>query len=154
MKTFSMKPLEMDRRWFVIDAADVVLGRLSVHVANLLRGKQKPIFTPHVDCGDYVVVINSDKVYLSGDKLSKKKFYWHTGYPGGIKERTMEKFFSSGRSDQIIINAVRRMVPRGPLGRAILTKLKVYRGSEHPHSAQSPQIIDIASLNVKNCKRN
>lgn len=153
MKTFSMKPADVKRKWLLVDASDLVLGRLSAHVANLLRGKNKVFFTPHVDCGDYVVVINSDKVKLTGNKLLQKKFYWHTGYPGGIKERSMEKFFATGRSDEIIMNAVRRMIPRGPLGRDVLSKLKVYRGAEHPHTAQSPEVLDIASMNSKNVKR-
>lgn len=153
VKTFTMKPADVKRRWLLIDATDLVLGRLSSRIANILRGKDKPTFTPHVDCGDYVVVINSDRLHLTGSKMLQKKFYWHTGYPGGIKERSMERFFQTGRSDQIIINAVRRMVPRGPLGRAVLSKLKVYRGADHPHAAQSPEVCDIASMNSKNCKR-
>lgn len=153
MKTFSMKPADVKRRWVLVDAQNLVLGRLATYVARVLRGKDKPTFTPHVDCGDYVVIVNSDKVHLTGNKLLQKKFYWHTGYPGGIKERSMEKFFSTGKSERIIINAVRRMIPKGPLGSMVLSKLKVYRGAEHPHSAQTPEIIDVASLNVKNSKR-
>lgn len=154
MKTFSMKPADVKRRWLLVDAKDLVLGRLAVHLANMLRGKNKPFFTPHVDCGDYIIVVNSDKVQLTGNKMLKKKFYWHTGYPGGIKERTMEKFFLSGRSNEVIINAVRRMIPTGPLGRDILAKLRVYRTEEHPHAAQNPEPVDIAILNEKNVKRN
>lgn len=150
MKTYSAKPSEVDRKWYVIDANGVVLGRLAATIANILRGKHKPTYTPHIDTGDHVVVINADKVKLTGRKLTDKKFFWHTGHPGGIKERTMGQILGGNYPERVILKAVERMVPRGPLGRAQLKKLRVYAGTEHPHDAQQPEVLDFAARNPKN----
>ncbi|GAB3437996.1 50S ribosomal protein L13 [Insolitispirillum peregrinum] len=150
MKTYSAKPSEVDRKWYVIDADGVVLGRLASTIANILRGKHKPTYTPHIDTGDHVVVINADKVKLTGRKLTDKKFFWHTGHPGGIKERTIGQILGGNYPERVIEKAVERMVPRGPLGRAQLKKLRVYAGTEHPHDAQQPEVLDFAARNPKN----
>ena len=133
-----------------IDADGVVLGRLASIVANRLRGKHNPTFTPHMDDGDYVVVINAEKVKLTGNKLADKKFFWHTGHPGGIKERTMGQILGGRYPDRVITKAVERMVPRGPLGRKQMSNLRVYAGASHPHEAQQPEVLDVAALNPKN----
>lgn len=148
--TQSLRSQDVNKKWILIDANEMVLGRLAVFVANRLRGKHKPSYTPHVDCGDYVVVINADKIHLTGNKLADKKFYWHTGYPGGIKERSMEQILGGRFPERAIIKAVERMVPRGPLGRQIMSNLKVYAGESHPHEAQMPTVIDFAPMNRKN----
>lgn len=150
MKTYSAKPGEVERKWHLIDAEGVVLGRLAAIVANILRGKHKPTYTPHIDTGDHVVIINAEKVRLTGRKLTDKKFFWHTGHPGGIKERTMGQILGGSYPERVIQKAVERMVPRGPLGRAQLKKLRVYGGAEHPHEAQQPVVLDVAALNPKN----
>lgn len=150
MKTYSMKASEVDKQWYVIDATDLVLGRMATIIANYLRGKHKPAFTPHMDCGDNIIVINAEKVRLTGNKLKDKKFYWHTGYPGGIKERTMDQLLGGKYPDRVIIKAVERMITRGPLGRQQMKALKVYAGQNHPHEAQAPKVLDIASMNPKN----
>lgn len=150
MKTYSAKPSEVDRKWYVIDAQDVVLGRLAVTIATLLRGKHKPMYTPHIDTGDHVIVVNADKVKLTGKKLTDKIFYWHTGHPGGIKQRTMGQILGGKYPERAIEKAVERMVPRGPLGRAQLRKLHVYGGPDHPHAAQQPESLDMAARNAKN----
>jgi len=152
MKTYSAKPAEVERKWYVIDAEGAVLGRLAVIIADTLRGKHKPIFTPHVDCGDHVVVVNAEKVALTGNKRWHKRHYWHTGYPGGIKDRTMEQMLEGDHPERVIENAVRRMIPRGPLGRQVMRKLKVYKGAEHPHEAQQPQPLDLAAMSRKNVR--
>lgn len=151
--TQSIRPQDVEKKWILIDAQDLVLGRLSTIVANRLRGKHKPSYTPHVDCGDYVVVVNAEKVHLTGKKLTDKKFYWHTGYPGGIKERTMETILTGRFPERVVEKAVERMVPRGPLGRQIMKNLKVYAGATHPHEAQNPQVLDVSSINEKNKRR-
>lgn len=153
MSTSFMRSFDVDKKWILIDAEGMVLGRMAVIIANILRGKNKPYFTPNADCGDNVIVINADKVALTGKKLDKKMFYWHTGYPGGIKQRSMRQLMEEPRSDRMVENAVRRMMSKGPLSRAILSKLKVYKGSEHPHIAQNPEILDISKLNSKNSQR-
>jgi large subunit ribosomal protein L13 len=150
MKTYSMKASEVDKKWYVIDATDLVLGRLASIVANYLRGKHKPTFTPHMDCGDYIVIVNAEKVRLTGNKLKDRKFYWHTGYPGGIKERTMEQLLEGKYPERVIFKAVERMITRGPLGRQQMGGLKIYAGPSHPHEAQNPQVLDVASMNPKN----
>ncbi len=150
MKTYSAKPSEVERKWLLIDAEDVVLGRLAVIIATILRGKHKPTYTPHIDCGDHVVVINAEKVKLTGRKLTDKRFYWHTGYPGGIKDRTMAELLEGKTPELVIEKAVQRMVPKGPMGRAQLKKLRVYAGPAHPHEAQQPETLDVAALNPKN----
>lgn len=150
MKTYSMKASEIDKQWYVIDATDLVLGRLASIIANYLRGKHKPAFTPHMDCGDHIVVVNAEKIRLTGNKLKDKKFYWHTGHPGGIKERTMDQLLSGKYPERVLIKAVERMITRGPLGRKQMGHLKVYAGTEHPHEAQNPKVLDVASMNPKN----
>jgi len=150
MKTYSAKPADVERKWFVIDAEGVVLGRLASRIANVLRGKHKAIYTPHIDTGDHVIVINAEKVKLTGKKLQQKRFYWHTGYPGGIKDRTLGQILGGRFPERAIEKAVERMIPRGPLGRAQLKKLRVYAGGEHPHEAQQPVVMDVAAMNPKN----
>ena len=150
MKTYSMKAYEVDKKWYVIDATDLVLGRLASIVAKYLRGKHKPTFTPHMDCGDNIIVVNAEKIRLTGNKLKDKKFYWHTGYPGGIKERTMKQLLEGKYPERVVTKAVERMITRGPLGRKQMTGLKVYAGPAHPHEAQNPKALDVASMNPKN----
>jgi len=150
MKTYSAKPAEVEKKWVLVDAEDIVLGRLATQVAVILRGKHKPSFTPHVDCGDNVVVVNADKIKLTGNKLTDKKFYWHTGYPGGIKERSMEQILNGAHPERVVLKAVERMLPKGPLGRQQMKNLRVYAGTEHPHEAQQPEVLDLAARNVKN----
>jgi large subunit ribosomal protein L13 len=152
MRTLSIKPSEVKKKWILIDAQDLVLGRLASLVANRLRGKHKASYTPHVDCGDNVIIINAEKVHLTGDKLAQKKFFWHTGYAGGIKERTIGQIITGKHPERVIQKAVERMVPRGPLGRQIMSNLRVYAGSEHPHVAQNPEVLDIAAMNRKNAR--
>ena len=150
MKTFSLKPADVDKKWVIIDAEGLVVGRLASVVAMRLRGKHKPSYTPHVDCGDNVIIINADKVVFTGRKREQKVYYHHTGYPGGIKERTA-RFILDGRfPERVVEKAVERMLPRGPLFRQILGNLRVYKGAEHPHAAQQPQALDVAALNPKN----
>ena len=150
MKTYSAKPGDIERKWFVIDAEGVVLGRLASIIATRLRGKHKPMFTPHMDCGDHIVVINAEKVHLTGKKLADKIYYRHTGYPGGIKSTTAGKVLEGKYPERVIEKAVQRMIPKGPLGRQVLTKLKVYAGADHPHEAQQPEVLDVAAMNDKN----
>ena len=150
MKTYSAKPSDIEKPWFVIDAEGVVLGRLAVVIANRLRGKHKPTYTPHMDCGDHIVVINAEKVHLTGNKRADKLFYWHTGYPGGIKSRTMAERLDGKHPERVILKAVERMIPRGPLGRQQMSNLRVYAGAEHPHEAQQPEVLDVAAMNPKN----
>lgn len=150
MKTYSAKPTEVDSKWYIVDADGLVLGRLAVIVANMLRGKHKPMFTPHIDCGDNIVVVNAEKIRLTGKKRSDKVYYWHTGYPGGIKSRTAEAILDGDHPERVIQKAVQRMLPKTRLGRKQLTKLKVYAGAEHPHEAQSPIALDVAAMNPKN----
>jgi large subunit ribosomal protein L13 len=150
MKTLSLKPADVTRAWHLVDADGLVLGRLASLVAMRLRGKHKRTFTPHVDCGDFVVVINAEKVRLTGNKLADRKFYWHTGHPGGVKERTMGQILGGRHPERAILKAVERMVPRGPLGREQMRHLKVYAGAAHPHDAQKPVKLDIGAMNRKN----
>mgnify|MGYP002820055825 CR=1 FL=1 len=150
MKTYSAKPSEVEAKWWIIDAEDVVLGRMAAIIANRLRGKHKPMYTPNIDCGDHVVVINAEKVRLTGNKRDDKTYYWHTGYPGGIKSRTADKYLSSEQSDVVVRKAVERMLPKTKMGREQYRKLKVYAGAEHPHEAQQPEVLDLASMNAKN----
>jgi len=150
MKTYSAKPSEVERKWLLIDAEDVILGRLAVIVATLLRGKHKTMYTPNIDCGDNVIVVNAEKVKLTGRKLTDKRFYWHTGYPGGIKDRTMEQILDGKHPERVIEKAVQRMIPKGPMGRAQMKKLRVYAGPAHPHEAQQPTPVDVAAMNAKN----
>ncbi len=152
MKTFSAKPAEIQKKWVVIDAKGLVVGRLASIVALRLRGKHLPIFTPHVDCGDNVIIINAEKVVLTGRKRQQKIYYHHTGCPGGIKERSA-KFILEGRfPERVVEKAVQRMLPRGPLGRQQFGNLRVYGGATHPHEAQAPTVLDIAAMNRKNVR--
>jgi large subunit ribosomal protein L13 len=150
MKTYSAKPSDIDRAWCVIDADGLVLGRLAAVIATRLRGKHKPLFTPHIDCGDNIIVINAEKVRLTGRKRADKVYYWHTGYPGGIKSRTAERILDGKHPERVLIKAVERMISRNPLGRAQMRKLHVYKGAEHPHEAQKPEVLDVAAMNPKN----
>ena len=150
MKTFSAKPSDIDKKWLLIDADGLVLGRLATIIANRLRGKHKPGYTPHMDDGDHVVVINAEKVALTGNKARDSIFYWHTGYPGGIKGRSKGATLAGKHPERLLEKAVERMVPRGPLGRRIMGNLRVYAGSQHPHEAQQPQPLDVAAMNPKN----
>ena len=150
MTTFSQKPAEVVKKWVIVDAENVVLGRLASIVANRLRGKHKPTFTPHVDDGDNVIIVNAAKVKLTGKKLSDKKYYWHTGYPGGIKERTARAIIEGRFPERVVQKAVERMIPEGPLGRRQLKNLRVYAGPDHPHEAQQAEVLDIAAMNPKN----
>ncbi|MFC4624259.1 50S ribosomal protein L13 [Daeguia caeni] len=153
MATFSQKPAEVVKKWVLIDAEGIVLGRLASVVANRLRGKHKPTYTPHVDDGDNVIIINADKVVLTGKKYTDKKYYWHTGYPGGIKERTARQILEGRFPERVVEKAIERMIPRGPLGRRQMKNLRVYAGPNHQHEAQQPEVLDVAALNRKN-KRN
>jgi large subunit ribosomal protein L13 len=153
MKTYSATPKDIERSWHLIDADGLVLGRLAAVVAERLRGKHKPMYTPNLDCGDHVVVINAEKVALTGNKRSKKTYYWHTGYPGGIKGRTAEQILEGAHPQRVVEKAVQRMLPRGALGREQIRKLHVYRGAEHPHQGQSPAALDLAGRNRKNSVR-
>jgi len=151
-KTYSAKAADIEKKWVVIDANGLVVGRLASLIVLRLRGKHKPAFTPHVDDGDNIIVINAEKVVLTGRKRDQKVYHHFTGYPGGIKERSA-KFILEGRfPERIVEKAVERMLPRGPLGRQQLGHLRVYKGSEHPHAAQNPVALDIASLNRKNAR--
>ena len=152
MNTFSQKPAEVEKKWIVIDASGVVPGRLATFVANRLRGKHKPTFTPHVDDGDNVIIINADKVAFSGKKYDDKKYYWHTGYPGGIKERTAKALLEGRFPERVMQKAVERMMPGGPLSRRQMKNLYVYAGGEHKHEAQQPEAIDFASQSAKNTR--
>jgi large subunit ribosomal protein L13 len=141
--TQSARAEDVERRWFVVDAQDVVLGRLATRVATVLRGKHKPIFTPHVDTGDFVIVVNADKVKLTGRKREQKTYYRHSGYPGGIKEVTADKLLGGPHADRVVRTAVSGMLPKNSLGRKMLGKLKVYAGPDHPHAAQKPEELSI-----------
>jgi large subunit ribosomal protein L13 len=152
MTTYSAKPAEVEKKWVLIDGTGLVVGRLASLVALRLRGKHKPTYTPHVDCGDHVIVVNAEKVVLTGRKVQQKVYRHHTGYIGGVKERTA-KFILEGKFPQRIVEkAVERMLPRGPLGRRQLGNLRVYKGAEHPHAAQQPEKLDVAAMNRKNTR--
>ncbi len=154
MKTFSLRKEDVNKEWFIVDAQDVVLGRLAAIIATRIRGKHKPTYTPHVDCGDHIIVINADKVRMTGKKTSDKVYYRHTGYPGGIKSATAGEVLSGKFPERVLKKAVERMLPKGPLGRQVFTNLRVYTGSEHPHVAQNPQVLDVAAMNDKNKRSN
>jgi large subunit ribosomal protein L13 len=149
-QTRSIKPAEVEKKWHLIDADGLVVGRLAVIIANRLRGKHKPSFTPHVDCGDHVVVINAGKVRLTGNKRAQKIYYKHTGYVGGLKEATAAKILDGRFPERVLEKAVERMIPRGPLGRDQMRALHLYNGTEHPHGGTQPQPLDVASMNRKN----
>ena len=150
MKTFSLKKENIQKKWLLIDAKDAVLGRLAAVSAIILRGKNKPEYTPNQDCGDNLIIINSDKIHLKGKKANDKIYYRHTGFPGGIKETTPNKMKEKNKSDEIIKLAIKRMIPSGPLGRQQLSNCRIYRDSNHKHEAQNPEILDISSINRKN----
>ncbi len=150
MKTFTARPSEIEKKWFLVDAKDLVLGRLSVVIANYVRGKHKAIYTPNIDCGDNVVVINAEKIVLTGKKMDDKIHYWHTGYPGGIKSRSYGDMLESKKPEKVIKLAVKRMIPKGPLGKQQIKKLFIYSGEDHPHKAQNPELLNIEAMNKKN----
>jgi large subunit ribosomal protein L13 len=149
-QTRSLKPAEVSKNWVVVDADGLVLGRLASIIANRLRGKHKPQFTPHVDCGDHVVVVNAEKVRVTGNKAEQSVFYWHTGYPGGIKGRTIRQRIEGRHPGSVVEKAVERMITRGPLGRQQMKNLHVYAGPDHPHAGAQPVPLDVASMNRKN----
>jgi large subunit ribosomal protein L13 len=152
MKSYSAKPAEVEKKWVVIDGRGLVVGRLATIIAMRLRGKHKPTYTPHVDCGDNVIVVNAEKVVLTGRKLDNKIYRHHTGFTGNLKERTA-KFILEGRfPERVVEKAVERMLPRGPLGRRQLGNLRVYKGAEHPHEAQKPEALQVAAMNRKNAR--
>ena len=151
MKTYSAKPSEVEKKWLLIDAKDIVLGRLAGVIATRLRGKHKTMYTPHIDCGDNVIVINADKVKITGKKKKFDIFYWHTGYPGGIKGKSKGEILEGKYPERVLENAVRRMMPKdSPLARGQMVNLKIYAGTEHPHEAQKPEVLDVGSMNPKN----
>ena len=151
MKTYTAaKPAEVEKKWILVDAEGVALGRLASFIALRLRGKHKPTFTPNVDCGDNVIVINAEKVRLTGKKRTDDIFYWHTGYPGGIKQRSKGQILDGKHPERVVEKAVERMLPKGPLGYKVFSNLRVYAGTEHGHEAQKPEVIDFASMNAKN----
>ena len=150
MKTYSAKPADIEKKWVLIDAENLVVGRLASIIAMRLRGKHLPTFTPHMDCGDNIIIVNAEKVKLTGNKRSEKTYYWHTGYPGGIKSRTADKILDGAHPERVITKAVERMITRGPLARQQMSNLRVYAGTEHPHEAQQPEMLDIAAMNTKN----
>ena len=152
MPTFVAKPSEVVKKWILIDADGLVVGRLAALIATRLKGKHKPIYTPHVDCGDNIIVVNADKVVFTGDKHNDKVYYRHTGYPGGIKEQTPRMILEGKFPERVVEKAVERMLPRGPLGRVQLGNLRVYPGPDHPHEAQQPEKLDIAAMNRKNAR--
>ena len=152
MKTYAMKAGEIDKKWTVIDAEGIVLGRLASIVATRLRGKHKASFSPHLDMGDHIIVINAEKVQMTGNKRADKKYYWHTGHPGGIKHRTAGQILEGRFPERVVTKAVQRMMPGGPLTRQQMTHLKVYAGAEHPHEAQQPEVLDLKSKNPKNTR--
>jgi large subunit ribosomal protein L13 len=151
--TASLKPADVDKKWIVIDAKDAIVGRLASFIAMRLRGKHRADYTPHVDCGDHVVVINADQVKFTGRKLDQKTYYWHTGYPGGVKQRTAGALLSGRFPERVLMKAVERMLPKeSPLARSQLTHLRVYTSGEHPHQAQNPEVVDFKGLNSKNVR--
>jgi large subunit ribosomal protein L13 len=152
MKTYTAKPADIQKKWILIDAEGVVLGRLASLVAMRLRGKHKASFTPHMDMGDNVIIINADKVQMTGKKRTDKIYYWHTGYPGGIKQRTAGDILEGNHPERVLTKAIQRMLPGGPLSRQQMTNLRVYAGAEHGHEAQNPEIVDVKSMNPKNSR--
>ena len=151
MKTFTATPGDIDKKWILIDAEGVVLGRLASIVAMRLRGKHKPSFTPHMDMGDNVIIVNADKIQMTGKKRDEN-FYWHTGHPGGIKSRTKQQILDGKHPERVVTMAVKRMLPGGPLSRVQMTNLRVYASAEHPHEAQSPEVLDVKAMNKKNTR--
>lgn len=152
MKTYTAKPAEIEKKWILIDAEGIVLGRLATIVAMRLRGKHKATFTPHMDMGDNVIIINADKVQMTGKKRDDKIYYWHTGHPGGIKQRTARQILEGKFPERVVTKAIQRMLPGGPLTRQQMTSLRVYAGAEHPHEAQQPDVLDLRAMNPKNTR--
>ena len=150
MKTYSAKPSDIEKKWVLIDAEGLVLGRLATIVANMIRGKHKPTYTPHMDDGDNVIVINAEKIRLTGKKAQDDIFYWHTGYPGGIKGKSKGAILSGKHPERVIEKAVERMITQGPMRNQVMRNLKIYAGAEHPHEAQKPEVLDVAAMNPKN----
>ncbi|MCL2566665.1 MAG: 50S ribosomal protein L13 [Alphaproteobacteria bacterium] len=150
MKTYSPKLAEIENKWYVVDAKDVVLGRLAVILANRIRGKHKPTFAPHMDCGDNIVVINAEKVKLTGNKKAQGKFIWHTNHPGGIKEKSWADIIDGKHPERLISKAVERMISKGVLRRNQMRRLHIYAGESHPHEAQAPEVLDVSVFNAKN----
>ena len=152
MKTFTATPKDIDKKWILIDAEGVVLGRLASIVAMRLRGKHKPLFTPHMDMGDNVIIINAEKVQMTGNKREDKRYYWHTNHPGGIKFRTAAQVLDGAYPTRVVEKAVQRMLPGGKLSRQQMTNLRIYAGDAHPHEAQQPDVLDVKPLNPKNTR--
>ena len=153
-RTYSIKPREVEKKWVVIDAEQAVLGRLAAKVATLLRGKNKPFYTPHVDCGDNVIVTNADKVALTGNKYENDLFHRHTGYPGGVRSQTMKQRLTGNHPERVVRKAVERMLPKeSPLARKQAKNLYVYAGTDHPHVGQQPEVLDLSTLNSKNIRK-
>ena len=152
MKTYSAKASEIEKKWILIDAEGLVVGRLASIIAMRLRGKHKPTFTPHIDCGDNIVVINAEKVRLTGRKAERERFYWHTGHPGGIKDETLGQRLEGRFPERVLVKAVERMITRGPLGRQQMKNLRVFKGPTHEHEAQQPEKLDVAAMNRKNVR--
>ena len=152
MRTYNAKKGEVDKKWIVIDAQGLVVGRLAALIATRLKGKHKAIYTPHVDCGDNIIVVNADKVVFSGKKYEDKTYYWYSGYPGGLKEKSPRMIMEGRFPERVIQKAVERMLARGPLGRVIMGNLKVYKGPNHPHAALNPTPLDVAKLSRKNVR--
>ena len=153
MKTYSAKPSDIEKAWIVIDADGIVLGRLASVVASRLRGKHKPQFTPHMDTGDNIIIVNADKVQLTGRKRTAKTYYRHTGYPGGIRSTTADKVLEGKHPERVVMKAVQRMLPGNRLSRKLMTNLRVYAGPDHPHEAQKPEVVNVAAMNSKNTRR-
>ena len=152
MKTYSATPADIEKKWYVIDAEGLILGRMAAVIATYLKGKHKPMYTPSMDCGDNIIVINADKVKLSGKKLDDKVYYWHTGHPGGIKDRTARDILEGDHPERVVMKAVQRMLNNNPLGRQQLRNLRVFAGPEHKHEAQNPEVLDVAAMNEKNVR--
>jgi len=150
MSTYSAKASEIQKKWVLIDAEGLVVGRLACIIATRLRGKHKPSYTPHMDCGDNVIVVNAEKILLTGDKAKNKLYHWHTGYIGGIKETTPARLLAGRTPERVVEKAVQRMMPRGPLPKHQFANLRVYAGPDHPHAAQQPEVLDVAAMNPKN----
>jgi len=152
MKTYTAKPADIQKKWILIDADGVVLGRLASLVAMRLRGKNKATFTPHMDMGDNVIIINAEKIQMTGKKRTDKIYYWHTGHPGGIKQRTAGEILEGAHPERVLTKAIQRMLPGGPLSRQQMTNLRIYAGTEHGHEAQNPEVVDVKSMNSKNTR--
>lgn len=152
MKTYVAKPADTGKKWIVIDGAGLVVGRLAALVATRLKGKHRPVYTPHIDCGDNVIIVNAEKVALTGRKYQDKLYHWHTGYPGGIKQRTVRQIMEGRFPERVVEKAIERMLSRGPLQRKLMQNLRIYKGGDHPHAAQNPEPLDVSKLNRKNSR--